>query len=105
MSTMHQARAGGGVHVLEHSLVAAKMSVLRDKTTAAVQFLSRAGFQSRGQRPRLQNYELGHEEHSSTAPHREEQSPLLKLFRQRHLIDDQVAALFKVMDFNPLILG
>ncbi|PYL47079.1 MAG: uracil phosphoribosyltransferase [Verrucomicrobia bacterium] len=35
---MHQARAVGDLHVLEHSLVAAKMSVLRDKTTATVQF-------------------------------------------------------------------
>jgi len=38
MSPMHQARAGGDLHILEHSLVAAKMSVLRDKTTATVQF-------------------------------------------------------------------
>jgi uracil phosphoribosyltransferase len=38
MSPMHQARAVGDLHVLEHSLVAAKMSVLRDKTTATVQF-------------------------------------------------------------------
>jgi hypothetical protein len=45
--------------------------------------------------------------HSATAPFiREEQSPLLnKLFRQRHLIYDQVAALFNVMDFNPQILA
>ena len=35
---MHQVRAVGDVYVLEHSLVAAKMSVLRDKTTATVQF-------------------------------------------------------------------
>lgn len=35
---MHEARALVDVHVLEHSLVAAKMSVLRDKTTATVQF-------------------------------------------------------------------
>jgi uracil phosphoribosyltransferase len=35
---MHQARGAGDVHVLEHSLVAAKMSVLRDKTTTTVQF-------------------------------------------------------------------
>ena len=35
---MHQARVVGDLHVLEHSLVAAKMSVLRDKTTATVQF-------------------------------------------------------------------
>ena len=35
---MHQVRAAGDVHVLEHSLVAAKMSVLRDKTTSTVQF-------------------------------------------------------------------
>jgi uracil phosphoribosyltransferase len=35
---MHQARAAGDVHVLEHSLIAAKMSVLRDKTTSTVQF-------------------------------------------------------------------
>jgi len=38
MSPMHQARAVGDLHVLEHSLVAAKMSVLRDKTTTTVQF-------------------------------------------------------------------
>jgi uracil phosphoribosyltransferase len=38
MSSMHQAREAVDVHVLEHSLVAAKMSVLRDKTTATVQF-------------------------------------------------------------------
>ena len=35
---MPQARTAGDVHVLEHSLVAAKMSVLRDKTTSTVQF-------------------------------------------------------------------
>jgi uracil phosphoribosyltransferase len=35
---MHQARGADHVHVLEHSLVAAKMSVLRDKTTGTVQF-------------------------------------------------------------------
>jgi uracil phosphoribosyltransferase len=35
---MHQTRAAGDVHVLEHSLIAAKMSVLRDKTTATMQF-------------------------------------------------------------------
>jgi uracil phosphoribosyltransferase len=35
---MHEPRAFANVHVLEHSLVAAKMSVLRDKTTATVQF-------------------------------------------------------------------
>ena len=35
-----------------------------------------------------------------------EQPPLLnKLFSQRHLIDNQIAALFKVMDFNPQILA
>jgi hypothetical protein len=38
MSPMHQARVVGDVHALEHSLVAAKMSVLRDKTTTTVQF-------------------------------------------------------------------
>jgi uracil phosphoribosyltransferase len=38
MALMHQERASGDVHVLEHSLVAAKMSVLRDKTTTTVQF-------------------------------------------------------------------
>ena len=38
MSPMHQTRAAGDVHVLEHSLIAAKMSVLREKTTATVQF-------------------------------------------------------------------
>ena len=38
MSPMQQARAVGDLHILEHSLVAAKMSVLRDKTTATVQF-------------------------------------------------------------------
>jgi len=35
---MNKAHTGGNVHVLEHPLVAAKMSVLRDKTTATVQF-------------------------------------------------------------------
>jgi uracil phosphoribosyltransferase len=35
---MHQAHAAEDVHILEHSLVAAKMSVLRDKTTSTVQF-------------------------------------------------------------------
>jgi uracil phosphoribosyltransferase len=35
---MHEARALADVLVLEHSLVAAKMSVLRDKTTATLQF-------------------------------------------------------------------
>lgn len=34
MSPMPQARTAGDVDVLEHSLVAAKMSVLRDKTSA-----------------------------------------------------------------------
>src|SRR5437868_5085481 len=38
MSLMQQVRGAGDVHVLEHSLVAAKMSVLRDKTTATLQF-------------------------------------------------------------------
>src|SRR3989475_9126680 len=38
MSLMQQARGAGDVHVLEHSLVAAKMSVLRDKTTGTAQF-------------------------------------------------------------------
>lgn len=34
-----------------------------------------------------------------------EQSPLLnQLFRQRHFIDDEVAALFNIMDFNSQIL-
>ena len=35
---MRQARAIGDLHILEHSLVAAKMSVLRNKTTATLQF-------------------------------------------------------------------
>jgi uracil phosphoribosyltransferase len=35
---MNKAHPGGNVHLLKHSLVAAKMSVLRDKTTATVQF-------------------------------------------------------------------
>ena len=35
---MQQARAVGDLHILEHTLVVAKMSVLRDKTTATVQF-------------------------------------------------------------------
>ena len=35
---MNKARPAGNVHLLKHSLVAAKMSVLRDKTTATVQF-------------------------------------------------------------------
>jgi uracil phosphoribosyltransferase len=38
MSAMQQSRGAGDVHVLEHSLIAAKMSVLRDKTTPTVQF-------------------------------------------------------------------
>ena len=38
MNPIHQVRAAGDIHVLEHSLVAAKMSVLRDKTTVTVQF-------------------------------------------------------------------
>lgn len=38
MSPMRQARAVGDLHILEHSLVAAKMSVLRNKTTATLQF-------------------------------------------------------------------
>jgi uracil phosphoribosyltransferase len=33
-----KASTAGNVHLLEHSLVAAKMSVLRDKTTATAQF-------------------------------------------------------------------
>jgi uracil phosphoribosyltransferase len=35
---VNKARTAGNVHLLKHSLVAAKMSVLRDKTTATVQF-------------------------------------------------------------------
>ena len=35
---MNKARAAGSVHLLEHSLVAAKMSVLRNKTTGTAQF-------------------------------------------------------------------
>ena len=35
---MNQARIASNVHLLEHSLVAAKMSVLRDKTTGTAQF-------------------------------------------------------------------
>lgn len=35
---MHQPRLARNVHLLEHSLVAAKMSTLRDKTTVTVQF-------------------------------------------------------------------
>jgi uracil phosphoribosyltransferase len=35
---VNKARPAGNVHLLKHSLVAAKMSVLRDKTTATVQF-------------------------------------------------------------------
>lgn len=35
---MNKASGANNVHLLEHSLVAAKMSVLRDKTTATVQF-------------------------------------------------------------------
>jgi len=38
MTVMHQARTSGDVYVLEHSLIAAKMSVLRDKTTTTLQF-------------------------------------------------------------------
>jgi uracil phosphoribosyltransferase len=40
---MHQARAVSDIHVLEHSFVAAKMSGLRDKTTATVHFVVRCG--------------------------------------------------------------
>ena len=35
---MNKARDASNVHFLEHSLVAAKMSVLRDKTTGTAQF-------------------------------------------------------------------
>ena len=35
---MNKARIANNVHLLEHSLVAAKMSVLRDKTTGTAQF-------------------------------------------------------------------
>jgi uracil phosphoribosyltransferase len=35
---VNQARIANNVHLLEHSLVAAKMSVLRDKTTGTAQF-------------------------------------------------------------------
>lgn len=35
---MNKARIASNVHLLEHSLVAAKMSVLRDKTTGTAQF-------------------------------------------------------------------
>ena len=35
---MNQVRIASNVHLLEHSLVAAKMSVLRDKTTGTAQF-------------------------------------------------------------------
>jgi len=35
---VNKAHAAGNVHLLEHSLVAAKMSVLRDKTTGTAQF-------------------------------------------------------------------
>src|ERR1700704_4053184 len=35
---MNNARVANNVHLLEHSLVAAKMSVLRDKTTGTAQF-------------------------------------------------------------------
>jgi uracil phosphoribosyltransferase len=35
---MNKARIADNVHLLEHSLVAAKMSVLRDKTTGTAQF-------------------------------------------------------------------
>ena len=35
---VNKAHVGGNVHLLEHSLVAAKMSVLRDKTTGTAQF-------------------------------------------------------------------
>ena len=35
---MNQARIASNLHLLEHSLVAAKMSVLRDKTTGTAQF-------------------------------------------------------------------
>jgi len=35
---VNKARTAGNVHLLKHSLIAAKMSVLRDKTTATAQF-------------------------------------------------------------------
>ena len=38
MIAVNKARPADNVHLLKHSLVAAKMSVLRDKTTATVQF-------------------------------------------------------------------
>jgi uracil phosphoribosyltransferase len=39
---MHEPRALADVHVLDHSVLAAKMSGLRDKTTATVQFRGRS---------------------------------------------------------------
>jgi hypothetical protein len=36
---------------------------------------------------------------------RELPPPLDKLLRQRHLIDDQIAALFNVVNFNPQVLA
>jgi hypothetical protein len=119
MSPMPQARTAGDVDVLEHSLVAAKMSVLRDKTSAPAKRSDDGAFVATGDvqsgvalrlPPHSKNSANGPyptRGHSATAPFiREEQSPLLnKLFRQRHLIYDQVAALFNVMDFNPQILA
>ena len=119
MSPIPQARTAGDVDVLEHSLVAAKMSVLRDKTSAPAKRSDDGAFRCYRRRPKrcraalaaaLQKFSewpTTTRGHSATAPFiREEQSPLLnKLFRQRHLIYDQVAALFNVMDFNPQILA
>ena len=116
---MPQARTAGDVDVLEHSLVAAKMSVLRDKTSAPAKRSDDGAFRRYRRRPKavsrcschrtpkIQRMAPTTRGHSATAPFiREEQSPLLnKLFRQRHLIYDQVAALFNVMDFNPQILA
>jgi hypothetical protein len=114
MSPMPQARTAGDVDVLEHSLVAAKMSVLRDKTSAPAKRSDDGAFRCYRRRPKrlpppskIQRMAPTTRGHSATAPFiREEQSPLLnKLFRQRHLIYDQVPALFNVMDFNPQILA
>jgi hypothetical protein len=104
MSPMHQARAAGDVYVLEHSLVAAKMSVLRDNTTATVQFRraleSKAAAGDRGY-----NYALSLEEHSASLVGKEQSPLLIELFRKRDLIDNQISALFNVMDSHAQIFA
>jgi hypothetical protein len=52
MSPMPQARTAGDVDVLEHSLVAAKMSVLRDKTSAPAKRSDDGAFRCYRRRPK-----------------------------------------------------